>query len=90
MEGILPKEVIYRPKTGFVAPVREWLAGPLMEKVRDVLTPYNLKRRGWFRTEAVESLFHQVGENKEDAHYLLWSLFVIETWAYMFLDGNEP
>ena len=54
MEAFLPKDVIYRPKTGFVAPVREWLSGPLHDQVRDVLSPQALNKRGWFSPTSIQ------------------------------------
>lgn len=33
----LPREIVRRPKHGFGAPIRAWLAGPLREMVRDSL-----------------------------------------------------
>jgi hypothetical protein len=33
----LPEEISARPKHGFGAPIKTWLAGPLREMVRDLL-----------------------------------------------------
>jgi len=56
MEGILPHEVIYRPKTGFGVPLRAWLKGPLRELVYDALSPVALKQCGLFNPEAVNRM----------------------------------
>jgi len=90
MEGLLPEGVIYRPKTGFVAPVREWVAGPLQERVRDVLSPQAVRRRGWFSAAAVERLFAELQDGRRDVHYTLWTLSTLEQWARLFLDGERP
>ncbi len=89
MEAFLPRDVIYRPKTGFVAPVREWMAGPLQEIVRDVLSETAIRRRGWFSAKAVDDLFAELHAGRHDVHYILWSLFTIEQWARLFLDGER-
>ena len=90
MEPFLPKDVIYRPKTGFVAPVREWLAGPLHEQVRDALSPKALKRRGWFSPASVQDLFDEHDKQKKDVQYLILALYTLEEWARMFIDGERP
>ncbi|MBF0557324.1 MAG: asparagine synthase (glutamine-hydrolyzing) [Nitrospirae bacterium] len=89
MEPFLPAEVIYRPKTGFVAPVREWMLGPLHEQIRSVLSDEALRRRGWFSPKSVQKLFQDVESNRNDVHYLLLSVYLIEEWARMFIDGER-
>jgi len=90
MEPFLPKDIIYRPKTGFVAPIREWLTGPLREQVRDVLSPEALNRRGWFSSESVQNLFEELDKKRNDVHYLIWTIYSLEEWARMFVDGEYP
>lgn len=88
MEPFLPEEVIYRPKTGFVAPVREWMLGPLYDQIRSILSREAIERRGWFSFPAIERLFQELQENHQDLHYLLLSIYMIEEWARLFLDGE--
>lgn len=88
MESYLPKDVIYRPKTGFVSPIREWFRGALGEKMRLVLNEDSLTRRGWFSPRAVSDLFQKAERGVEDCHYLLLSVYLIEEWARMFIDGE--
>jgi asparagine synthase (glutamine-hydrolysing) len=89
MEKFLPREVIYRPKTGFVAPIREWLDGPLKGQVRDVLSQESIRRRGWFSAHAVDRLFADLEGGRRDVHYTIWTLFTLEQWARLFLDGKQ-
>ena len=46
IEPYLPHDVIYRPKTGFGAPLRRWLRHELRPLVDDVLSAESLTRRG--------------------------------------------
>ena len=39
MEGMLPKEVIWRTKAGFGAPIRSWLVGDLKPMLDELLSP---------------------------------------------------
>ncbi|RJR14938.1 MAG: asparagine synthase (glutamine-hydrolyzing) [Nitrospiraceae bacterium] len=88
MEPYLPKDIIYRPKTGFVAPIREWVSGPLLYRIKEVLSAESLKKRGWFSPRGVQNLFNNLRANKNDIHYLVWSLYTIEEWARIFIDGE--
>lgn len=90
MEPFLAKDVIYRPKTGFVAPLREWLSGPLRDPVRDILSNEAINKRGWFSAEAVQNIFDDLEKNRNDVHYLIWTIYTLEQWARIFIDGEWP
>jgi len=89
MEGLLPREIIYRPKTGFGVPLRAWLRGPLREAIRDTLSPGCLRRRGWFNPDSVERLLANNMSGGVDAAYPLFAMLCIELWAQMFLDQQD-
>ena len=86
MEGILPNDVIYRPKTGFGAPLRSWLHGPLRELLGDTLSPATIRRRGVFDGAAVERLIALDKSHRIDASYPLFALLCVELWCRTFLD----
>ena len=86
MEGILPADVIYRPKTGFGAPVRAWMSGPLKPLVEEVLSERALRKRGLFDAREVHRLRRENGDGHHDWSFLLFSLMCIELWAQMFVD----
>ena len=48
-EKLLPREVVWRKKAGFGAPIRSWLRGPLQPMVNDLLSEETIKRRGLFQ-----------------------------------------
>ncbi|HEV2146813.1 MAG TPA: asparagine synthase (glutamine-hydrolyzing), partial [Longimicrobiaceae bacterium] len=56
MEPHLPREVIYREKTGFGVPLRRWLRAELRDRVEEVLSPDSLRSRGLFDPRAVQRL----------------------------------
>ena len=88
MEPYLPREVIYRPKSGFGAPLRKWLHGDLREVVLKMLGKRSLKNRGLFNPESVKKLIDDDYSGKIDASYTIFSLMCIEWWQRIFLDGN--
>ena len=88
MEGLLPHDVIYRPKTGFGAPLRKWLNGPLAPLVDDCLHPSRLRERGLFDATAVADLRSQDRAGRVDATYSILGLVCIELWCRQFIDGR--
>ncbi|MFE8033058.1 asparagine synthase (glutamine-hydrolyzing) [Thiohalocapsa marina] len=91
MEPYLPHDVIYRPKTGFGAPLRRWMRHELRELLGDLLSEDSLRRRGLFDPAAVQRLIADNDAGRVDASYTLLSLLCIEIWCRTYLDtGGQP
>ncbi len=88
MEPFLPADVIYRPKTGFGAPLRRWIRGELRPLLADLLSPDSLARRGMFDPSAVRRLIQRNERGQVDVAYTLLSLMSIEIWCRQFIDGE--
>lgn len=86
MEPYFPHEVIYRPKTGFGAPLRHWLRNELKELVDDTLSADALRRRGLFDPPAVAALVADDRAGRVDAAYTILGLVCIEIWCRKFFD----
>lgn len=86
MEGVLPNDVIYRPKTGFGAPLRYWLRGPLLPMVNDLLNRHSIEHRGIFDANTVAKLIDDDMSGRVDATYTIFALMCIELWCRRFLD----
>jgi asparagine synthase (glutamine-hydrolysing) len=86
MEPYLPHDVIYRPKSGFGAPLRQWMRGDLRALVGDLLGAESLRRRGLFDPAAVQRLIDANQSGGLDASYTLLSLLSIEIWCRKFVD----
>ncbi|MDC1422796.1 asparagine synthase (glutamine-hydrolyzing) [Gammaproteobacteria bacterium] len=90
MEPFLPHEVIYRPKSGFGAPLRRWLRGDLNNFMQDLLSDETIKKRGLFDPQAVAKLVNQDMRGEKDGSYTILSLMCIEIWCRFFIDGVKP
>ena len=88
MEPFLPHDIIYRPKTGFGAPLRHWMRKELRPLLGDLLSVAALKRRGLFDPMAVQRLIVANDAGKVDASYTLLSLLCMEIWCRSFLDRS--
>jgi asparagine synthase (glutamine-hydrolysing) len=87
MEAYLPKEIIYRSKTGFGAPLRSWLKFELRDYLEELLSQKSLKSRGLFNPEAVHALIDRNHEGQVDASYTIFSLMCIEIWCRQHIDS---
>ncbi len=88
MEPLLPAGVIHRNKTGFGAPLRHWLSGPLAGLVDDVLSDSALRGRGIFDPRGVRELTEADRTGRVDGAYTLLAVLCIELWCRMFVDGR--
>ena len=83
-ERYLPKEIIYRPKTGFGAPVREWIINDMSPLIEKYLNKEVIEKRNIFNYKKVHELIENNKTGKIDASYTIWSLLAIESWMQQF------
>jgi len=86
MEKILPREIVWRKKAGFGAPIRSWLRGPLQPMVNDLLSAETIKRRGLFRPEEVRRVIDANLSGREDNNLQVFQLLNLELWQRAFID----
>ncbi len=89
MKGILPEEILVRRKQGLGTPLIPWFRGGMFDVARDLLSPANLRDRGFFEPRAVERLFDTARSHtlhREDLGKL-FKLVMFELWCRIFLDA---
>ncbi|MEW6378185.1 MAG: asparagine synthase (glutamine-hydrolyzing) [bacterium] len=86
--GLLPREILYRPKMGFGVPVDQWLRKDLREMAYDLLLDPRCIQRGYFDRKAVRHLLDSHVSGTKDHSYRLWALLVLELWHRMFIDDR--
>ncbi|MFO1522265.1 MAG: asparagine synthase-related protein [Kiritimatiellia bacterium] len=84
LEGVLPHEVLHRPKMGFGIPVDEWLRYDLKEFARDAILKDHPVKRGMFRMDEVEKLLDAHAGGKSHHAYRIWNLLVLSLWLDEF------
>jgi asparagine synthase (glutamine-hydrolysing) len=85
MEGILPAEILDRPKRGFAIPLGHWFRGGLGLYVRDLLLSRKSIERGIFRKSYIERLI-QLNDRGRPMDLQLWTMITFELWCRRFID----
>lgn len=85
-ERILPRNIIYRPKSGFGAPLRTWLKTDLAPFVDEFLCAESIDKRGIFNPDKVHRLLADDRAGKADYSYPIFALLCFEIWCQQFLD----
>ncbi len=86
LEGLLPREVVWRKKAGFGAPIRSWLRGPLRPLVDELLSEGTVRRRGLFRPSEVNRIVKANLTGREDNNLQVFQLLNLELWHRQFID----
>jgi asparagine synthase (glutamine-hydrolysing) len=87
-EKLLPKDVVWRKKAGFGAPIRSWLRGPLRPMIDDLLSEETVKRRGLFKPQEVRRIIAANLSGREDYNLQVFQLLTLELWQRTFIDSN--
>lgn len=86
MEGILPNDVIYRPKSGFGAPLRSWLHNELKPLMDEILSEEVISSRNIFDPHAVARLVDADRRGAIDGTYTIFTIICIELWCRQYID----
>ena len=87
-EKLLPREIVWRKKAGFGAPIRSWLRGALQPMVNDLLSAETVRRRGLFRPEEVRRIIDLNLSGREDYNLQVFQLLNLELWHRAFIDRS--
>jgi asparagine synthase (glutamine-hydrolysing) len=88
-EKYLPKEIIYRAKAGFGAPIRSWISNQLKGMVDDLLSEENVNRRGFLNYSFVKRLIESDRSGEKDNAYQIYQLLTLELWCREYLDKKN-
>lgn len=83
-ERYIPKEIIYRPKSGFGAPVREWITNDMRQMIESRLSADSIHQQGIFDYKQVKELIERNSRGEIDASYNIWALLAIDSWMRQF------
>ncbi|MBO8199993.1 asparagine synthase (glutamine-hydrolyzing) [Streptomyces smyrnaeus] len=78
--SVLPREIVYRPKGLFSAPLRAWMSRDLAPLVREVVNDGELVRSGFLRRDALARLVAEDAAGQRDYSKHLWHVLTLEYW----------
>ncbi len=87
MRPYLNDDILYRPKQGFVPPLREWLRGPLRDMAADTLLSPRAAYADYIRASAVNKIWREHQSGLSDHTPLLWAVLAFELWAQRFVNA---
>ena len=80
LRGLVPDEILGRPKKGFGIPVAAWIRGPLRPLFEELLSERELRDGGVFDARAVRSLLQTHLDGRADLRKPLWTLLMFQLW----------
>ena len=78
MERYLPRDILYRPKMGFVTPVSAWFRGALADEAAGLATSRTLGDTGWFDPSAITKLAADHRAGRAEHGRTLWQLVMLD------------
>jgi len=86
VEGLIPAQIIHRPKHGFSVPLETWLRHELNPMLHDLLLDRTATARGFLNTAGVEEVMAEHQRGRRDHSQRLWALLSLEVWFRTFID----
>src|SRR5690606_152815 len=84
MTGILPSEILARPKVGFRVPVNEWFRGPMRDYVHDHLLGSDSATRDLFDRPTLTGFLEEHMTGRQNHEKLIWTLLNLELFQRRF------
>jgi asparagine synthase (glutamine-hydrolysing) len=80
LESILPHDVLYKPKRGFGAPVREWFRDAEGDELIALLLNSSMRARNFFDYEFIARMADEHRREVRDWSANLWALLNLSVW----------
>lgn len=80
LEGIVPNEILYRPKMGFGVPLVHWFRADLKDYMYDTIMSGQGIKRGYFEKAKVQKLLDGHTKTQVDHSNKIWALVMLEHW----------
>ena len=80
LEQVLPRDLLYRPKRGFGAPIREWFRGASGEMLGGLIMNSSIRRCDLFDYAFIAQLVDEHCRGTRDWSFPLWALLNVSLW----------
>lgn len=88
VRGLVPDEILDRPKQGFGVPMEKWINLQLRERIHETLTDKRAQERGMFDSNYIKQILDEHERGRRDNSWRLWMLLMLELWQRKFIDGR--
>jgi len=88
LERYLPKDLVYRRKWGFPAPVGDWLTRDLSYLLDKWLNEKRIREQGILDEKMVAHYVSEFRKGKTFHDKRLWSMIVFQMWYDKYMDSN--
>ena len=78
LEPMVPKDLLYRPKMGFVVPIAQWFRKALRPDIESLAKRSLALDTGWFDAAYVRRCVEEHTSGARDHSRLLWQLFMLD------------
>jgi len=80
LRGVLPDEILDRPKMGFGVPLRHWFRDELRDLPGELLLSSDARVHAYVQPEAIDRMLGQHVDGTADHSLRLWVLLQLEHW----------
>ncbi len=87
VRGIVPKEILERPKQGFGVPIGDWINSQLKARMTGDLAERRTLERGYFDTKYIKLILDEHSRGRRDHSHSLWTLWMLELWHRRYIDS---
>jgi len=88
VSGLIPADILNRPKQGFGVPIQEWINQQLRSRIRETLMEPRTRQRGYIDYRYVDVLLNEHEQRRRDHSQGLWALLMLELWHRHFMDST--
>ena len=85
---VIPREIAYRKKQGFGAPVSEWFRGELGKRAQRQIRESSLAERGLLDYDRVDELWAAHRSGRAEWAFQLWNLYNVSAWHDHWVAGR--
>lgn len=86
---LLPRDVVWRPKQGFGAPVAQWFRGPLADRLARDIAGSRFHELGYLKRDRIDDLLRLHRSGRADRSFQLWNLLNLCLWFDHWIAGKD-
>jgi len=84
LKGVLPQEIIYRPKMPFSSPIRSWVKKGLKPLIDEYLDESRISKQGLFNANGIKKLIDEDRRGVNDNAHVIYGLLTMQIWLDVF------